>query len=149
MSALDNDSWTGSFPAEKLGSWRFTLQAWVDHFATWCFDLKKRLAAQPDPTARRRDAPPAPGHPPSAPHRRQPRRTGRQPRLSAQIVRHLKEVVAPLLWMADQNADYYEYPITAEIVESSAVTRTSTMPPRANAIPYLGRPPPRPFLRLV
>ena len=47
MTALVNDMWTARFAAESLGSWRFTIRAWVDHFDTWCADLRKRLAAQP------------------------------------------------------------------------------------------------------
>ena len=46
---LTNDLWTASFPVDKLGMWRFTIKAWVDHFDTWVHDLGKRLAAQPDP----------------------------------------------------------------------------------------------------
>ena len=32
---------------DKLGDWLYTIEAWIDHFATWCADLRKRLAAQP------------------------------------------------------------------------------------------------------
>jgi starch synthase (maltosyl-transferring) len=61
MTALTNDLWSGSFPVDRLGSWIFTIQGWVDHFETWCADLKKRLAAQPDPASpdpAKRDLPP-------------------------------------------------------------------------------------------
>ncbi len=34
---------------DKLGGWRFTLLAWIDHFATWAAELKKRIGAQNDP----------------------------------------------------------------------------------------------------
>src|SRR5258708_2296689 len=44
--ALTNDLWTVTVTADKLGDWLYTIEAWVDHFATWCADLKKRLAAQ-------------------------------------------------------------------------------------------------------
>ena len=58
LTPLTNDLWTASFVADKLGGWSFTIEAWVDHFDTWCADLQKRLAAQPDPerdrTGRRR-----------------------------------------------------------------------------------------------
>jgi len=46
MTALVNDMWTASFTVDALGPWCFTLRGWVDHFATWCADLRKRLAAQ-------------------------------------------------------------------------------------------------------
>jgi starch synthase (maltosyl-transferring) len=49
FSPLPNDLWTASFVVGKLGPWRFTIEAWVDHFDTWMHDLKKRLDAQPDP----------------------------------------------------------------------------------------------------
>ena len=49
LTALTNDVWHGSFSVTKLGRWSFQVQGWVDHFDTWCSDLKKRLAAQPDP----------------------------------------------------------------------------------------------------
>jgi len=49
FSALTNDTWSATFVVDKLGSWRFTIEAWVDHFDTWIHDLQKRLAAQPDP----------------------------------------------------------------------------------------------------
>jgi starch synthase (maltosyl-transferring) len=44
--ALTNDLWSASFPVDKLGSWLFTVEAWIDHFDTWVHDLGKRLAAQ-------------------------------------------------------------------------------------------------------
>ena len=47
LTPLTNDLWTVSFTVDKLGDWLFTLEAWVDHFDTWCADLRKRLAAQP------------------------------------------------------------------------------------------------------
>jgi starch synthase (maltosyl-transferring) len=35
MRPLDNDLWEGAFIVDKLGTWRFTVQGWIDHFATW------------------------------------------------------------------------------------------------------------------
>ncbi|MGB7743084.1 MAG: alpha-1,4-glucan--maltose-1-phosphate maltosyltransferase [Terracidiphilus sp.] len=49
MEAAGNDLWRGTFVVDKLGSWRFTLLGWVDHFASWAGELKKRIAAQNDP----------------------------------------------------------------------------------------------------
>src|SRR5579875_3096326 len=49
FTSLPNDIWTATFPVDKLGKWRFTIEGWVDHFDTWMSDLAKRLAAQPDP----------------------------------------------------------------------------------------------------
>jgi len=115
LSQLDNDLWTGSFSAEKLGDYRFTLQAWIDHFSTWCADLKKRLVAQPDP------------HQPS--ENVSPQDIPLALRTGALLIEQaaararepdslqLKEIVNSLRWMADQNASCYDYPITAEIME--------------------------------
>ena len=49
FTALPNDLWTADFPVTELGSYHFTIEAWVDHLDTWIHDLAKRLAAQPDP----------------------------------------------------------------------------------------------------
>lgn len=49
MQPLGNDLWRGSFTVDQLGSWKYTLQGWVDHFDTWAGDLEKRLAAQTSP----------------------------------------------------------------------------------------------------
>src|SRR5882757_6272675 len=118
LTPLGNDLWTASFTVDKLGTWQYTIQAWVDHFDTWCDDLKKRLAAQPDPNN------PA---------------TGTQPqdiplafrsgailleqaasRAKGQDTKQLEAVVASLRSLADQNAAFYEYPLTDEIVELAA-----------------------------
>ena len=44
---LTNDRWSATFTVDKLGDWLYTIEAWVDHFDTWCADLRKRLMAQP------------------------------------------------------------------------------------------------------
>jgi starch synthase (maltosyl-transferring) len=49
LTPLTNDCWTATFTADKPGDWLYTIEAWIDHFATWCADLRKRLAAQPTP----------------------------------------------------------------------------------------------------
>jgi len=46
LTPLTNDLWTAAFTVDKLGDWLYTIEAWVDHFATWCADLQKRIAAQ-------------------------------------------------------------------------------------------------------
>jgi len=48
--ATTNDMWSAQFPVDMLGEWRFTIEAWIDHFDTWVADLAKRLAAQQDGT---------------------------------------------------------------------------------------------------
>jgi len=48
MHATGNDLWSGKFRVDKIGAWRFTILGWVDHFASWVSELKKRIAAQKD-----------------------------------------------------------------------------------------------------
>src|SRR3954469_4764327 len=45
MSPLVNDRWFGEFSVHVVGWHEFTISAWVDHFATWRYDLQKRVAA--------------------------------------------------------------------------------------------------------
>ena len=112
MEPMGNDIWAAMFQADKLGSWQFAVLGWVDHFDTWCSDLKKRLAAQPDP------ANPKPNDvPQDIPVAL---RTGAllvektAKRASGADARNLDEVVKSLRWMADQNAALYEYPLSEE-----------------------------------
>lgn len=72
MHATGNDLWNGAFRVDKIGAWRFTLLGWVDHFASWAGDLKKRIAAQNDPTES--DVMPA-----GAPHSKTPLNIGANP----------------------------------------------------------------------
>jgi starch synthase (maltosyl-transferring) len=48
MQPLVNDRWTASFPAERLGEYRFRILAWPDELATWRRDYAKKLAAGVD-----------------------------------------------------------------------------------------------------
>jgi starch synthase (maltosyl-transferring) len=48
LQALPNDAWRGSFPVDMLGRFLFTVEAWIDRFATWQRDLAKRVAAGQD-----------------------------------------------------------------------------------------------------
>lgn len=50
IQAKGNDVWNGVFRVDKLGLWRFTILGWVDHFTSWAVDLKKRIAAQSNPS---------------------------------------------------------------------------------------------------
>jgi starch synthase (maltosyl-transferring) len=114
MTAIGNDVWSASFTATKLGSWQFAVEGWVDHFDTWCSDLKKRLAAQPGPdalpsaTTISQDIPMA-------------LRIGAvlleqaAKRATSADAKQFTEVVASLRWMADQDAATYEYPLSDEI----------------------------------
>jgi starch synthase (maltosyl-transferring) len=48
MDTLGNDRWRASFPVEKLGRYRYTLEAWLDPWKGWRRDMQKRLAAYQD-----------------------------------------------------------------------------------------------------
>jgi starch synthase (maltosyl-transferring) len=45
MTELPNDRWRAEFEPQELGAHCFTLEAWVDHFATWVRDFAKRVEA--------------------------------------------------------------------------------------------------------
>ena len=122
MAPLDNDLWSASFTVTELGMWEFCIQGWVDHFDTWFHDLKKRLAAQPDP-----DQPLVPGSPQSTPQNIPlALRTGAllleqtAKRAKGLDNKQLTEIVASLRWMADQDAAFYEYPLTVAVEELAA-----------------------------
>lgn len=42
------DRWHGSFVADRVGRWQFTIEAWPAHFHSWRLDLEKRLEAGQD-----------------------------------------------------------------------------------------------------
>jgi starch synthase (maltosyl-transferring) len=50
LTPLPNDWWQGEFPVSKLGRYFFTVEAWIDRFATWQRDLRKRVDAGQDIT---------------------------------------------------------------------------------------------------
>lgn len=116
LTALPNDLWTASFTVDRLGAWSFTIQAWVDHFDTWCADLKKRLAAQPQPS--------------------NPGATGQDIPLAYTIgallldqaaarakdadAKQLKDAAGNLRSLAAQKLPFYDYPLTPEIEELAA-----------------------------
>ncbi|MHC1763571.1 MAG: maltotransferase domain-containing protein [Verrucomicrobiia bacterium] len=45
MEPLVNDRWQGSFRVTALGSYFYTVEGWVDHFATWRRGLEKKAKA--------------------------------------------------------------------------------------------------------
>ena len=46
MAPLGNDRWQGRFSVSRLGRYSYSIQAWVDHFATWYEALRKRVEAE-------------------------------------------------------------------------------------------------------
>jgi starch synthase (maltosyl-transferring) len=50
LHPLGNDRWSGTFTVEKLGTYHYTIVAWIDRFATWQHALQKRIGATQDLT---------------------------------------------------------------------------------------------------
>ena len=48
MEPLGNDRWRASFTPERLGRYRYTIEAWLDPWQGWRRDMEKRLAAYQD-----------------------------------------------------------------------------------------------------
>jgi starch synthase (maltosyl-transferring) len=48
MEAKGNDRWTARFPVTALGRYEYTVQAWVDPFASWRRDLSRKADAGQD-----------------------------------------------------------------------------------------------------
>ena len=42
MEFKGNDHWTGNFSINNQGIYEYTIEAWVDHFSTWQYGLKKK-----------------------------------------------------------------------------------------------------------
>lgn len=48
MTPLGNDRWRASFAVTVPGRYRYTIEAWVDHYRTWRYDLRRRVDARQD-----------------------------------------------------------------------------------------------------
>jgi starch synthase (maltosyl-transferring) len=48
MRPLDNDRWQGSFNVATLGRYEYSVEAWIDRFASWRQDLSKKAGAGQD-----------------------------------------------------------------------------------------------------
>ncbi|MFW5774307.1 MAG: maltotransferase domain-containing protein, partial [Tangfeifania sp.] len=48
MEFVINDEWKAEFPLSSIGSYFFTVRAWVDHFKSWHRDILKKIAAGVD-----------------------------------------------------------------------------------------------------
>src|SRR5215470_4180947 len=46
MRTLGNDRWRGAFTVDALGTYRYTVTAWVDAFLTWRHDFERRVDAE-------------------------------------------------------------------------------------------------------
>jgi starch synthase (maltosyl-transferring) len=48
MQPTVNDRWAGEFSVWAVGPMQISVAAWVDHFGTWVYDLRKRVTADQD-----------------------------------------------------------------------------------------------------
>jgi starch synthase (maltosyl-transferring) len=48
MTLVENDRWHGSFVVETLGCYEYTVDGWVDRFASWRHELSKKIGAAQD-----------------------------------------------------------------------------------------------------
>ncbi len=114
LTPLDNDLWSATFTVDKPGTWSYTIEAWVDHFGTWCSDLQKRLDAQHNPSA---DPATASQNIPLA------LRTGAMlledaaTRAKGADAKLLDQILVALRWMAEQNTDISASPLSDEIID--------------------------------
>ncbi|HEY2864420.1 MAG TPA: alpha-1,4-glucan--maltose-1-phosphate maltosyltransferase [Casimicrobiaceae bacterium] len=46
MDALPNDRWRGAFSVAEVGTYEYTVTAWVDHFKSWRHDLARWVATE-------------------------------------------------------------------------------------------------------
>ncbi|MBI5717617.1 MAG: alpha-1,4-glucan--maltose-1-phosphate maltosyltransferase [Burkholderiales bacterium] len=46
MQPLGNDRWSAAFVIDALGTWQYTVRAWVDPFLSWRHDFQRRLEAE-------------------------------------------------------------------------------------------------------
>jgi starch synthase (maltosyl-transferring) len=112
LISLTNDRWTATFTTDKLGDWIYTIEGWVDHFDTWCADLRKRLGAQPTPDKPNSEAQDIP----------LAFRSGAlllsqaAHRAKAGDNKILAEAAAELNRLADEHHATYEFPLSAEIM---------------------------------
>src|SRR5690606_17367736 len=48
MDPLGNDRWRAAFTVERLGRYRYTIEAWLDPWQGWRRDMQMRIAAAQD-----------------------------------------------------------------------------------------------------
>ncbi len=115
MAPLGNDLYSASFLVDKPGAWRFTIQAWIDHFDTWYSDLRKRIDGQPDPL--HPDAASTPQNIPLALRSGALLLEETAARAKGADAKLLQQVVLSLRWLAEQDAAHYDFPLAPEIAE--------------------------------
>ena len=48
MTFVENDRWQGTFPVDALGEYEYTVEGWVDRFASWRHELSTKVGAGQD-----------------------------------------------------------------------------------------------------
>jgi starch synthase (maltosyl-transferring) len=48
MEAIDSDRWQGTFVVDALGHYEYTVEGWIDRFASWRHELSKKIGAGQD-----------------------------------------------------------------------------------------------------
>lgn len=48
MQPIENDRWQASFPVDALGRYEYTVEGWVDRFASWRLELSRKAEAGQD-----------------------------------------------------------------------------------------------------
>jgi starch synthase (maltosyl-transferring) len=48
LAAIGNDRWRGMFTPARIGRWLFTVEAWLDDYATLCHGIEAKLGAGQD-----------------------------------------------------------------------------------------------------
>ena len=43
MESLGNDRWRGTFAADRIGPWQYTVSCWIDHLASWREGFLRRI----------------------------------------------------------------------------------------------------------
>jgi starch synthase (maltosyl-transferring) len=127
LEPLTNDLWSASFAVDKLGDWLYTIEAWVDHFDTWCADLRKRIEAQaassaPHSSSELQDIPLALRSGALLLGRTAQRAKGSDSKL-------LADAAANLEHLAESNATY-EFPFSEEIITLAAKYPDSSLATR-------------------
>ena len=107
FAALNNDLWSAKFTVDKLGTWNFSIEAWIDHFNTWLHDLAKRLSAQTEST---------PQDIPMALRIGANLITAAAARAKGSDSKSLKLAAEHLLSLANANLPQYSSPVTEELV---------------------------------
>jgi starch synthase (maltosyl-transferring) len=118
LTPLTNDLWTVTFTVDQLGDWLYTIEAWVDHFATWCADLRKRLTAQPGAEKQGADKPDS-GESQNIPlafHSGALLLNQAAQRAKGPDSKLLADAAANLNRLADSNATTYEFPLSDAVI---------------------------------